>query len=519
MSKVIIFPHKKIFLSEMTFGPAIRLFQIAKVLARKGHDVTIAEKKRLKEEVIDLVKFVPYNQELLNSVSKDYDVAITDLWSNENSFLHSLKDIPLIVDVSAPIIIEHALFFDDSEKQARHFTDDIVYPLTRIFTYGDVFLCANEKQRIYYAGILSIFGRINPCNADASQLMILPTGLSQEEFVSKPGMLSGKIVPKNKKIILWPGGIFPWFDALSPIKAMQVLSKKYPYLVMVFAGSINPRAPKSLTNKNFKKARKLAEELGLLNKNVFFIEWLPYKERAGLYTDSEFAVITSKCSLESELANRTRVLECLWGRLPVIYNGNDELSKLITDYSLGKIIHDSSPNKLAETISKFVEDDNALSKIRLNLKRFTKSNLRWEDIIEPLDTFCKNPRKNSEDKAFTPHHLLSERLELLKEKEGSVRLLKTRINEKNSLIKSLKDELKNQRRSFERAIDEQRIVTKGQQRIIEEQQRAVKEQQRAMKEQQASFEKIIEEKEEVLNKIFNSKAWKVVRLLDNIRGK
>ncbi len=253
MSKIILFPHKKIFFSEMTFGPAIRLFQIAKVLARKGHDVTIAEKKRLKEEIIGLVKFIPYDPKLLNSVSNTYDVAITDLWSNESSFLHSLKDIPLVVDVSTPTIIEHALFFDDSEKQARHFTDDIVYPLTRIFTYGDVFLCANEKQRIYYAGILSIFGRINPYNTDASQLMILPTGLSQEEFVSKPGMLLGKIVPKDKKIILWPGGIFPWFDALSPIKAMQVLSKKYPQLVMVFAGSVNPRAPKSLTNKNFKK--------------------------------------------------------------------------------------------------------------------------------------------------------------------------------------------------------------------------------------------------------------------------
>ena len=48
MSRVLMFSHVKIFLDkkQFTFGPGIRIWEIAKALRKKGHKITIVEKNR-----------------------------------------------------------------------------------------------------------------------------------------------------------------------------------------------------------------------------------------------------------------------------------------------------------------------------------------------------------------------------------------------------------------------------------------------------------------------------------------
>lgn len=410
MSRIIVFPHTKILVGGMSFGPSQRLWEMVRALHRKGHDVTIAEKKRRRSETRDSIKFVSWNGELLENISKKFDVAILPIWCSDPDFLEALKNIPTVVDVTVPFLIEASDFFSTNYKvitahQIKHFIDDIFIPSSLILSKGDLFLCANDRQRRYYLGILSMLGRINPLSYNQDLVMVIPTAVSSEKPRHTKKLIKGKVVSRDKKVILWPGSIFPWFDAITAIESMKVVSKKIPDAVMIFVGSINPRAPRSFTYKHVKKAKEKAEELGLLNKSLFFVDWLPYEDRANMYLESEFAVVTSKDNLENELAHRTRIIDCLWGKLPVICTEGDSISEIIERRGLGAVVKANDPKILAEKIITFLEDKTKLETISKKIDKFVQEELDWDKAIEPLHNFCGNPSVDPYKDKISPYTL------------------------------------------------------------------------------------------------------------------
>jgi glycosyltransferase involved in cell wall biosynthesis len=284
MSRVILFAYTKVFVGGVAFGPTVRVFEIAKALKKRGHEVVIAEPDRTQEETIEGIKFVQRNSKLFKNLSKNFDVAYCQIWDSEQSFLDSVSKIPLIIDVYAPLLVEQSVFFSNNFKKItphliNAFIRDRFIPDNRILKYGDLYLVASERQRYYYLGILTSLGILNPKTYDEDLIKIVPFGVPEKEPEYKGPIIKGKVVPENKKIIIWPSGIMPWFDAETAIKAMKIVNKKYKNVCLVFVGALSKRSSKSLTYKGFKKAEELAKKLNLLNKSIFFTEWLPYDKR------------------------------------------------------------------------------------------------------------------------------------------------------------------------------------------------------------------------------------------------
>src|SRR5947209_5562164 len=59
-------------------------------------------------------------------------------------------------------------------------------------------------------------------------------------------------------------------------------------------------------------------------RGVHFVnEWVAYEARGAWLLDADLAVSAHKPSLESELAFRTRLLDCLWAALPAACTSGD----------------------------------------------------------------------------------------------------------------------------------------------------------------------------------------------------
>ena len=123
--------------------------------------------------------------------------------------------------------------------------------------------------------------------------------------------------------MLWNGGLWPWLDPETAIRAVGALAERRPGVRLVFMGA----AQQLPAQRTAERAQALAAELGLLDRVVFFNdEWVPYEQRADWLLEADCALSTHEDHLETRFAFRTRVLDCFWARLPIVCTGGDDLA-------------------------------------------------------------------------------------------------------------------------------------------------------------------------------------------------
>ncbi len=514
MSRVILFSYTKVFVGGITFGPTIRTFEIAKALKKKGHKVVIAEPDRKREEIIDGIRFIPRTTKLLKSIKKDFDVAYCQIWDSEPVFLDAVSKIPLMIDVYAPLLIEQSVFFSmNFRKITKHLMDafirDRFIPDTRILKYSDLLLVASERQKYYYTGLLNALGIINPKTYKQGIIEIVPYGVPSKKPEYKGPVFKGKIVDKDKKIIIWPSGIMPWYDAETAIKAMKIVSKKRKDVVMVFVGSLSKRSNRALTYKGYKRAEKLAEKLKLLNKNVFFTEWLPYDKRSSMYFEAEFAVSTYKHGYETELSFRTRIADCLWGRLPVICTKGDFLSEEIEKHRLGFSVDEGDYKELAKKILFLLENPQEIKAMKKRIDSYVENKLVWDKVVEPINKFCKKPKKIKKELMLDIYKILDDKEKIVKEQSKLIKELREKIDFLKGRVKSLEAEKKKIEARVKEVDKKLRVELNSKSRMVEDlgkQMRLMeierREERQELKHELKKHIEIIEQKDKELQQVY-----------------
>jgi glycosyltransferase involved in cell wall biosynthesis len=197
--------------------------------------------------------------------------------------------------------------------------------------------------------------------------------------------------PKIKisdKVILWSGGLWDWLDPLSLIRAVALLVPQHPEIKLFFMGKSHPNPVVSGMSMP-EQARKLSEESGLLDKNIFFGEWIPYLERGRYLAESDLAVISHPDHIETHFSFRTRVLDCIWAGLPIISAQGDTLAEWISNNNIGLVVKPKDVNAMASAILNLL---NSKGKPSINQSfEGLRKRLQWDIVAEPLIKFCFNP--------------------------------------------------------------------------------------------------------------------------------
>jgi glycosyltransferase involved in cell wall biosynthesis len=260
---------------------------------------------------------------------------------------------------------------------------------------GDFFICASERQRDWWLGLLEASGRVNPATYQADPTLrglvdVVPYGLPEDVPVATRKMIKGVwpgIVPADK-VVLWGGGLWPWLDPLTAIQAIGQLATRRAEIKLIFPGTRHPNPDVTAMPTLLDEAKALAAHLHLLNRTVFFGDWVAYTDWPNVLLESDVALTLHKESVETRLAFRSRVLDYVWAGLPTVATQGDATSDLIAAFGLGIQVRANDAAQVADAIVRLVDeprDEAAFAHAR--------TQLNWEAAAAPLIAFCRSPHR------------------------------------------------------------------------------------------------------------------------------
>jgi glycosyltransferase involved in cell wall biosynthesis len=188
-------------------------------------------------------------------------------------------------------------------------------------------------------------------------------------------------------VLLWAGGIYEWFDPLSLIEAVTDLGDERVKLFFMGMAHPNPEVEQMPMQD---RAVARAEALGVKDRLVFFNDgWVPYDDRVGYLLEADVGVSTHFRHIETAYAFRTRMLDYIWTRLPVLCTEGDTLADLVAKRGLGEVVPAEDPKAITAALRALRDADyRAICAEHLGV---LADELRWERVAQPIIDFCRSP--------------------------------------------------------------------------------------------------------------------------------
>lgn len=253
---------------------------------------------------------------------------------------------------------------------------------------GSYFVASNERQRDYWLGYIMAAGGLLPSTLEARPLDAIiglaPFGMEEHEPVqARHGLRGQHGITDDDIVVLWAGGIWDWFDAETPIRAVAALAEEDPRYKLVFYGTVHPNAtigrPPAVA-----RAQAVAAELGVLGTSVIFLdEWVPAGERADYLLDADLAISAHRDSLETHYSFRTRILDHFWATLPSVVSRGDWFADYIERTGLGVATPIGDVAATADAIRSIATDRETAAGMRERIAAI-RDEWRWSATTKPL---------------------------------------------------------------------------------------------------------------------------------------
>ncbi len=410
-SHVLVISHEMV--DTCMAGPGIRYFELARVLSRHFR-LTLAvpgetgggSVGRLRmglrppivgkaNSSIEVWPYQPSQWGSLATIATQADVII--------ACGDTLADFPEVADLGVPLVIDGydphtletlALWVDEPlpVQDARY--KERLTILQQQCQAGDFFICASERQRDWWLGLLEQGGRVNPLTyADDPSLRrlidIVPYGLPPEPPQTLQPVLRGvwSGLGPNDRIVLWGGGLWQWLDPLTAIRAVCRLVDHGTPVRLVFPGTRHPN-PNVPDMPMRAQTIALADELGLTGQYVFFGDWVPYKDWPAVLLEADVGLSLHPDTVETRLAFRSRALDYIWSGLPLVVTRGDAISEVVKRHGLGAVIDYGDDAGVADAIQTLLERPRDAWHNQFSQAR---AELTWEHAAQPLIEFCRQP--------------------------------------------------------------------------------------------------------------------------------
>lgn len=376
-------------------GPAIRCMEMAKVLS-SSFTVTVCA-PRVEEGVDFTFNVYSFSDSRFELDASDADVIVVQGSAlRAHPFLKQCK-ASLVADLYCPIPLEYHQASEGVDPEIRGNTSNYLSDmLHEQLVYADHFLCASEKQREFWLGALTLAGRINArrwpqaSHANVGDLIsLLPFGLSSKKpELSRHALRSKFDIPAEDFVLVWGGGLYQWFDPLTPIKAVHRLVSTGAKVHLVFIGVKHPN-PGITQHDMCGQAVSLATELGVIGKFIHFnFGWVDYNDRHNYLLDADVGISGHFDNPETRFSFRTRMLDYLWCGLPIIATKGDVFGDALTGQRIGISVDFEDEDGWVQAISTMMNDTKALDAVRIEVLRYSEQ-FRWDRVVKPLLELCE----------------------------------------------------------------------------------------------------------------------------------
>lgn len=355
-------------------GLSLRIWSLAKMFSRVAR-VTIATtvKESLWEK--DGVRGMSVQGSVdWKSLAKGYTVMYLIQGSLFRSvgyrFAASGVDIPIIVDSYTPLVFEKLSYAGSSSNPESRIQEAKMAALG-IWQAGDLYVCASRPQADYLLGALSTAGISDDPRIVCWRTLDAPAPTSKKDWGPRAA---------------WFGGVYPWMNIPPVLKAMNLVRKKYRHLEFAVIGP------------TYKKILGFEDDWENAFANysdddwIRVVDWVEYSGIGNVLKPYSLIINWAKGFPEDRLSFRSRLVTALQRGIPVITNGEDELSILAADCGAGVRVKKESD--LPEAIEGLLGDRKRLREMsgrtRLVIDRLQRQN---EDSEADLLRFIVSPER------------------------------------------------------------------------------------------------------------------------------
>ncbi len=380
--------------NEKMAGPGMRYLEMARALSSDDLEITLAipNETSLSLPDVNLVRYFEERPDSLRLLVENSDIALISSYMVEKFAFLQTTSTRLVVDLYDPTILENLHYYLNEPIESQKVLNQHGVQITnQILRLGDFFICGNERQRDFWLGLLAANGRINPLTfaVDPSLRALIDVvgiGFPDRPLKSTDRYLRGVHpgIPEDAQIVLWGGGIWNWLDPLTIIQAWPDVIQKHPQARLVFLGTRHPN-PLVPVHEMAARAQHLAEEIGEKDRSIFFIEWVPYQKRELLLSEANIGVSMHPIHVETRYSIRTRVLDYLWARLPVLVTAGDITSEWVEQYKLGEVVPPFNIEAVTSSLLRLLAKDKEDWRPAFEplIERFG-----WAKVVEPLKGYC-----------------------------------------------------------------------------------------------------------------------------------
>ena len=374
-------------------GPARRALKLAEVVGERC-PVTLAapSPSEFPEGPFRVLETGPVQDQRLGAAFAEHDVAVVQLLPSPRHLIGAIRrSTRLVVDVLTPVALEVSELPADPGRRAL-----ISWRLRELLAYlvaADLVLCTNERQRDLLIGTVLGARLLDPGDMPsgslAARIAVVPHGIDEEAPRHTRTVLRGTdSIGEDDRVVVWAGGIWSWFDPLTPIKAVETLRATRPDVKLVFAAMSHPDSGQRRAHEAATQAAiHYARARGLEGEGVIFRpEWLSREDYMNLLLESDVGILTTPSTLEARFGTRTRVLDYLAAGLPVVCTTTDALSAFIEVNRVGRAVEPYDSYACA----KILDDLTGPDRTRLDT-RAALAPLHWRRVSAPLVDFCLDP--------------------------------------------------------------------------------------------------------------------------------
>jgi len=349
-------------------GTEIATYNIAKELAKKGHEVHI----------------ITMADGRLSRKSREKDFYVHRLAWQKIKFLRIislwLKIILLLKKINPEIIQAQGLGIALPAFLAKKF---LRKPYIIYCRGSDVYLPWKFKSKIAKLVLKNADLVISLTNDMAKEvkkiynreIKVIPNGIDLERFgnLSKDKTRQKLQIRGKEKIIIFIGGLKPVKGIQYLIMAMDIIRRKEPKAKLILVGG----------GEEKENLEKLVKKLNLKN-NVNFVGKVPNEKVPEYLIASDIFVLSS---LSEGFPNT--VLEAMVSGLPIVATKVGGLAEIIKDGKNGFLVEPRNSQELAKKILLLLRDDNLRKRISRSSKEEVKK-YSWENIIEKLEKIYIN---------------------------------------------------------------------------------------------------------------------------------
>lgn len=384
-------------------GPAIRVLEMARALRDVVHPV-IATPYPVTRDMgsIETREYRFDRPDLLARAAQDADAVLVQGFT--------LRKFPFLADARRPLIVDlYCPFHLENLERRRlwgaagrdHAAAVDLEVLVEQLRRGTFFICASERQRDYWIGMLTAVGRVTHRSYDANPdlrdlIEVVPFGIDDRP-PARTGSLDISGIHPDDRLLVWAGSVLDWQDPGTPVRALARTVERVPTVRLIFPGGSHPN-PETPPSAKLEEVRALARARGMLDRHVFFVDWIPYDRRADLLLAAEIGLSAHHLTLETRYAWRTRMLDYLWAGLPIVCTEGDALAELVQERQLGCVVPPGDEAAMAAAFERLLTDGPFASACRARIADVRPS-LHWTAAVAPLRRYLERLEADRGDDA------------------------------------------------------------------------------------------------------------------------